>query len=73
MGIYVYQYNDISKYFEKKTGLHCEFTRDAKTMFLKVGDEMFKLPRKSSCDSEGYSKEQIIDLFEMYLDEKGIL
>jgi hypothetical protein len=42
-------------------------------MFLKVGNEIYKLPRKSSCDSEGYSKEQIIDLFEMYLEEKGIL
>jgi hypothetical protein len=42
-------------------------------MFLKVGNEMFKLPRKSSCDSEGYSKEQIIDLFNTHLEEKGIL
>ena len=38
-------YQIITKHFCDKTGLHCEFIQDLKTLFLKIDGKLFKAYR----------------------------
>jgi len=38
-------YSIIVKHFTDKTGLHCEFVQDLKTLILKVDGVIYKAPR----------------------------
>lgn len=38
-------YRTINNHFVEKTGLHCEFVQDSKTLFLKIDGNLFRVNR----------------------------
>ena len=68
-----YNVSEIAKHFRKGTGKSVEFIRTKNELILKIEDTYYRYPRRSGCECNEYSKDEVIQIFTKILTEKGIL